>query len=141
MTPKLRLLIVERSVACPTLADSLALSDYETMEAFLAATPIEKDRAQPSIVCSGCENAGMAGVESTAYCARRNRLASFEMTAMPPTNRSTGVGEGVVGVFEKPLDISQSYPSLPPLKKPRRGHGDDDPVFCRTLEISLPTRF
>ena len=145
MNPKLRILIVDDDLRMTrTLADILALSGHEAVEAWSGPDALEKIRTQAfDCVLTDVRMPGMDGVEF------HHQLRQFQpglpvalMTAYASDEIiRQGLEEGVVGVFDKPLDITHLLGFFASLARNRViAIVDDDPAFCRTLGDILRQR-
>jgi len=145
MNPKLRILIVDDDLRMTrTLADILALSGHEAVEAWSGPDALEKIRTQAfDCVLTDVRMPGMDGVEF------HHQLRQFQpglpvalMTAYASDEIiRQGLEEGVVGVFDKPLDMAQLLGFFASLARNRIiAIVDDDPAFCRTLGDILRQR-
>jgi two-component system, NtrC family, response regulator HydG len=145
MNQKLRILIVDDDRRMTrTLADILSLSGYEVAEAWSGPDALEKARAQVfDCVLTDVKMPDMDGVELH----RQLRLAQpglpvILMTAYAADALiSQGLAEGVVGVFDKPLDMNNLLGFFTSLAKNRTVViVDNDPAFCKTLADILQHR-
>jgi len=145
MNPKLRILIVDDDLRMTrTLSDILALSGHEAVEAWSGPDALEKIRTQAfDCVLTDVRMPGMDGVEF------HHQLRQFQpglpvalMTAYASDEIiRQGLEEGVVGVFDKPLDITHLLGFFASLARNRIiAIVDDDPAFCRTLGDILRQR-
>jgi len=145
MNQKLRILIVDDDHRMTrTLADILSLSGHEVVEAWSGPDALEKVRtADFDCVLTDIKMPDMNGVElHRELRAAQPGLPVVLMTAYASDALiRQGLDEGVVGVFDKPLDINQLLGFFTSLAK---NHMvvivDDDPVFCRTLDDVLKIR-
>jgi DNA-binding response OmpR family regulator len=145
MDQKIRILIVDddRHMA-NTLADILTVSGYEAMQAFSGPDALEKVRTLAfDCVLADIKMPDMNGVELH----RQLRLVQPGLPVVLMTAYAAdilirqGLDEGVVGVFDKPLDIKQLLGFFTSLAKNRMiVIVDDDAAFCRTLEDILHQR-
>ena len=145
MDQKLRILIVDDDRRMTrTLADILSISGHEPVEADCGAQALEILRKQEfDCVLTDVKMPDMDGVELH----RRLRLAQPGLPVLLMTAYAAdetirkGLAEGVVGVFDKPLDINNLLAFLTSLAKNRSiVIVDDDPVFCKTLGDILQQR-
>ncbi len=127
-----------------TLADILGISGHQTVEAKSAAQAIDlvsKDRFDCVLT-----DVRMPEIDGTAlYQLLRQKqpgLPVILMTAYAADETiNRGLEEGVVGVFEKPLNISHLLGFFSSLAKNRMvAIVDDDPAFCTTLSDVLQER-
>lgn len=138
MKPKCRILIVDDDKRMTrTLADILNMAGHEAAEASSGQQALELIRAQSfDCVLTDVRMPEMDGVEF------HRQLLQFQpglpvvlMTAYASDEIiRKGLEEGVVGVLDKPLDISQLlsfFSSL--IKNQTIAIVDDDPSFCKTL--------
>lgn len=127
-----------------TLADILTLTGYEVVEAESGAEALQKVAdTRFDCVLSDIKMPEMDGVELH----RRMRemqpgLPVILMTAYAANELiSRGLEDGVVGVFDKPLDINYLLGFFTSLQKNRMiVIVDDDEAFCRTLNDILLLR-
>jgi two-component system response regulator HydG len=145
MNSKLRILIVDDDRRMTrTLADILTISGYEAVEALSGAEAIEKVRTLAfDCVLSDVKMPVMNGVELH----KQLRLAQPGLPVVLMTAYAAddlirqGLDEGVVGVFDKPLDINQILSFFTSLVRQRTVViVDNDPIFCRTLDDILSRR-
>jgi CheY-like chemotaxis protein len=145
MNQNLRILIVDDDQRMTrTLADILSLSGYEVTEAWSGTDALEKVRAAEfDCVLTDIKMPEMNGVELHHQLREAQPgLPVVLMTAYAAEDLiRQGLDEGVVGVFDKPLDINNLLGFFTSLTK----HHmvvivDDDPVFCRTLDDVLKIR-
>lgn len=145
MNPKYRILIVDDDKRMTrTLADILNMAGYEAVEASSGPQALELVRTQPfDCVLTDVRMPEMDGVEF------HHQLRQFQpglpvvlMTAYAADEIiRKGLEEGVVGVLNKPLDISQLLAFFGSLIKHRTiAIVDDDPMFCKTLSDILSQR-
>jgi CheY-like chemotaxis protein len=145
MRPTLRILIVDDDQRMTrTLADILTLAGYEVVEAASGPDALEKIRAQAfDCLLTDVRMPGMDGVElHDRLRQERPGLPVVLMTAYTADETiERGMQQGVVGVFNKPLDIAQLLGFFSSLAK---NHAvaivDDDPAFCKTLGDILRQR-
>lgn len=145
MNPKLRILIVDDDKRVTrTLSDILTLSGYETEEAWSGTDALEKIGAQAfDCILTDVRMPGMNGVEFHHQLRQSQPgLPVVLMTAYASDEIiRQGLENGVVGIFDKPLDITYLLGFFDSLA---RNHiiaiVDDDPVFCRTLSDILHQR-
>jgi two-component system response regulator HydG len=145
MDQNLRILVVDDDRRMTrTLADILALSGYDVAEAGSGPDALEKVRTLVfDCVISDIKMPEMDGVELH----RRLRelqpgLPVVLMTAFAADELiRRGLEDGVVGVFDKPLDINQLLGFFTSLAQHRMiVIVDDDPAFCHTLNNILCQR-
>jgi len=145
MNQNLRILVVDDDRRMTrTLADILVLSGYAVTEAWSGPEALEKVRAQDfDCVLTDIRMPDMDGVELHRQLRQAQPgLPVVLMTAYAANDLiRKGLDEGVAGVFDKPLDISQVLGFFTSLAKSRVVViVDDDPVFCRTLDDILKIR-
>lgn len=145
MNPKLRILIVDDDQRMTrTLADILNLAGHEAIQSASGQQALELIRAHAfDCVLTDVRMPGMDGVEF------HHQIRQFQpglpvvlMTAYASDEIiHRGLEEGAVGVFDKPLDISQLLSFFASLVKHRTiAIVDDDPSFCKTLGDILTQR-
>lgn len=145
MNPKFRILIVDDDKRMTrTLADILNMAGYEAVEASSGTQALELVGGQSfDCVLTDVRMPEMDGVEF------HHQLHQFQpglpvvlMTAYAADEIiRKGLDEGVVGVLDKPLDISQLLAFFGSLSKHRTiAIVDDDPAFCKTLGDILAQR-
>ncbi len=145
MDPKLRILIVDddRRMA-HTLADILNLEGFKVVEVFSGQAALEEAHSQTfDCVLTDVKMPGMNGVELHRQLRQAQPgLPVILMTAYADYETlHLGMEEGVVGVYEKPLDINQLLGFFTSLSKNRTiAIVDDDPVFCKTMGEILQQR-
>jgi len=145
MNPKLRILIVDDdSRMTRTLADIFSIAGYQPVEANSGPQALDLARQQSfDCVLTDVRMPGMDGVELHRQLHQvQPGLPVVLMTAYASDEIiRKGLGEGVVGVFDKPLDISSLLGFFASLA---RQHSivivDDDPDFCKTLGDILHQR-
>jgi two-component system, NtrC family, response regulator HydG len=145
MEPKLRILIVDDDQRMTrTLSDIFSIAGHRPVEANSGLQALELARAQPfDCVLTDVRMPGMDGVELHRQLRQiQPGLPVVLMTAYASDEIiRKGLAEGVVGVFDKPLDISSMLGFFVSLAKQ---HSvvvvDDDPDFCRTLADILQQR-
>jgi len=145
MKPKLRILIVDDDQRMThTLADILAVSGYDAVEAGSALQALEKVR-QGSFDCvlTDIRMPQMDGVTfHQAISKEQPGLPVILMTAYAADDLiQQGLEAGVVGVLDKPINIVQLLGFFSTLAKNRMvAIVDDDPEFCKTLGKILHKR-
>jgi two-component system response regulator HydG len=145
MNPKLRILIVDDDLRMTrTLFDILTMSGHEAVEAWSGLEALEKIRTQKfDFVLTDVRMPGMNGVEFHQQLRQSHPgLPVALMTAYASDEIiRQGLEDGVVGIFDKPLDITYLLGFFDSLA---RNHiiaiVDDDPLFCRTLSDILRQR-
>ncbi len=145
MDQELRLLIVDDDQCMThTLSDILSMTGHKTVEANSGAQALELAGTQAfDCVLTDVRMPGMDGVELHRQLRRSEPgLPVVLMTAYAADEIiRNGLEEDVVGVFDKPLDISNM---LGFFKSLARHHSivvvDDDPDFCKTLADILRQR-
>jgi two-component system, NtrC family, response regulator HydG len=145
MDQKLRILIVDDDQRMTrTLADIFSTTGHQPVEANSGTEALEKARAQPfDCVLTDVRMPGMDGVELQRQL--RQTLPGLPVMLMTAYASDEiirrGLDEGVVGVFDKPLDISSLLGFFTSLAK---HHTvvivDDDPDFGKTLADILQLR-
>lgn len=138
MNPNYRILIVDDDKRMThTLADILNMAGYEAVEASSGPQALELVRAQAfDCVLTDVRMPEMDGVEFHHLLRQfQPGLPVVLMTAYAADEIiRKGLEEGVVGVLDKPLDISQLLAFFGSLIKRRMiAIVDDDPAFCKTL--------
>jgi two-component system, NtrC family, response regulator HydG len=138
MEPKLRILIVDDDLRMTrTLSDILFLAGHTAVEASSGPEALAKIRAQAfDCVLTDVRMPGMDGVEFHRQLHQSQPgLPVILMTAYAADEIiRQGLDEGVVGVFDKPLDITHLLGFFASLARNRIiAIVDDDPNFCRTL--------
>jgi CheY-like chemotaxis protein len=127
-----------------TLADILNMAGYEAVEASSASQALELVRTQSfDCVLTDVRMPGMDGVEFHRQLRQTQPgLPVVLMTAYAADEIiRKGLEEGVVGVLDKPLDISQLLAFFGSLIRHRMiAIVDDDPAFCKTLGEILVQR-
>ncbi len=145
MNQKLRILIVDDDRRMThTLADILSMAGHTAVEAASGPEALVKVRTQTfDCVLTDVRMPGMDGVELH----RQLHLAQPGLPVMLMTAYAAdeiirqGLDEGVVGVFDKPLDISHLLDFFASLAKGRTiTIVDNDPAFCKTLGDILQQR-
>jgi CheY-like chemotaxis protein len=145
MNTKLKILIVDDDKRMTrTLSDILTLSGYEVVEAWSGLEALEKTKQQIfDCVLTDIKMGNMDGVELH----RKLRLAQPGLPVVLMTAHaadsliSQGLQDGVVGVFNKPLDIQTMLGFFSSLNKNNLvAIVDDDPIFCQTLGNILQHR-
>jgi CheY-like chemotaxis protein len=127
-----------------TLSDIFSMAGHKPVEATSGAQALELARTQPfDCVLTDVRMPGMDGVELH----RQLRLAQPGLPVMLMTAYASdetirkGLDEGVVGVFDKLLDINQLLGFFASLARSRSiVIVDDDPNFCQTLGDILQQR-
>jgi two-component system response regulator HydG len=146
MIQDLRILIVDDDRRMTrTLADILSLSGYEAVEAYSGYDALAKIRNMLfDCVITDIRMPGMNGIELHQQMRRAQPgLPVLLMTAYAAdrTYPSEPGDDGVVGVFDKPLDVNQLLAFLSSLAKNRTVViVDDDSDFCQTLGDILTRR-
>jgi DNA-binding NtrC family response regulator len=143
--PKLKILIVDDDQRMThTLADILAVSGYDTIEAGSALEAIEKIRQESfDCVLTDIRMPQMDGVTfQQAVSKEQPGLPVILMTAYAADDLiQQGMEAGIVGVLEKPINIVQMLGFFSTLARNRTvAIVDDDPVFCATLGDILRKR-
>ena len=145
MKKKLRILIVDDDRRMTrTLADILSISGHTAVVANTGVEALEKARTQIfDCVLTDVRMPEMDGVEFH----RQLRLIQPGLPVVLMTAYAAdetirkGLAEGVVGVFDKPLDINNLLGFLTSLAKNCTiVIVDDDPAFCKTLGDILHQR-
>ncbi len=145
MGPKLRILIVDDDRRMTrTLADIFSVVGHESVEATSGAQALELARTQTfDCVLTDVRMPEMDGVELH----RQLHLAQPGLPVMLMTAYAAdeiirkGLDEGVVGVFDKPLDVNYLLGFFASLARSRSiVIVDDDPDFCKTLGEILQQR-
>jgi CheY-like chemotaxis protein len=145
MNPKLRILIVDDDQRMThTLADILSISGYETVEATSGSDALILIQSQGfDCVLTDIKMPGMDGLELFHQLHQAQPgLPVVLMTAYTSQDIiRRGLEEGVIGLFEKPLDINYVLGFFSSLAKYRMiAIVDDDPDFCNTLGSILQSR-
>lgn len=145
MNQNLRILIVDDDYRMTrTLADILSLSGHEVTEAGSGPDALEKVRALSfDCVLTDIKMPEMNGVELHRQLREAQPgLPVVLMTAYASDDLiRLGLDEGVVGVFDKPLNINHLLGFFSSLAKNRMVViVDDDPEFCKTLDNILKIR-
>ena len=145
MNQKFRILIVDDDKHMTrTLADILNLAGYEAVEAASGPQALELTRTQAfDCVLTDVRMPDMNGVEFHHQLRQlQPGLPVILMTAYAADEIiRKGLEEGVVGVLDKPLDISQLLSFFGSLVKHRTiAVVDDDIAFCKTLGDILTQR-
>ena len=145
MGQKLRILIVDDDERMTrTLADIFSIAGHQPVEANSGPQALELARSQPfDCVLTDVRMPGMDGVELHHQLHQiQPGLPVVLMTAYASDEIiRKGLGEGVVGVFDKPLDISSLLGFFTSLARQRSiVIVDDDPDFCKTLADILKQR-
>ena len=145
MDQKLRILIVDDDQRMTrTLVDIFSIAGHKPVEANSGPQALELARSQAfDCVLTDVRMPGMDGVEL-------HRQLHQVQPGLPVVLMSAyasdeiirkGLAEGVVGIFDKPLDISTMLGFFTSLAKGRSiVVVDDDPDFCRTLANILQQR-
>jgi two-component system response regulator HydG len=145
MNPQLCILVVDddRSMT-RTLADILTMAGHEVVEAWSGAEALEKAQKKHfNCVVTDFRMEGMNGVELHQKLRQvQPGLPVVLITAYAADVLvHRGLDEGVVGVFDKPLEINNLLGFLASLAKNRVvAIVDDDPAFCKTLADVLRLR-
>jgi two-component system, NtrC family, response regulator HydG len=142
MSGKLRVLIVDDDRRLThTLADILTVSGYRPFEAWSAEQALEMVSSEVfDCILSDIRMPGLSGVELHREVRRiLPGVPVLLMTAYAADYHiSQGLEEGVIGVLDKPLDISLLLDLLSSLNRMRAvAVVDDDPDFCRTVDDIL----
>jgi len=142
---KLRILIVDDDQRMTrTLADIFSIAGHQPTEANSGPQALELARAQAfDCVLTDVRMPGMDGVELHHQLHEiQPGLPVVLMTAYASDEIiHKGLSEGVVGVFDKPLDISNMLGFFTSLARQRSiVIVDDDPDFCKTLADILRQR-
>jgi len=145
MNQNLRILIVDDDHRMTrTLADILSMAGHTAVEASSGPQALAKIRTQAfDCVLTDVRMPDMDGVELH----RQLRLAQPGLPVMLMTAFAAdeiirqGLEDGVVGVFDKPLDINHLLGFFTSLAKNRTiTIVDNDPAFCKTLGDILQQR-
>jgi DNA-binding NtrC family response regulator len=127
-----------------TLVDILNMSGHDAVEAWSGPDALEKIRTnQFDCVITDIKMPEMNGVELHQHLREAQPgLPVLLMTAFAAEKLiHQGLDDGVVGVFDKPLDINHLLGFFTSLAKNRLiVIVDDDPDFCRTLNDILYKR-
>lgn len=127
-----------------TLADILTMAGHTIVEASSGQEALAKIHTQNfDCVLTDVRMPGMDGVEfHHQLCQSHPGLPVILMTAYASDEIiNKGLDEGVVGVFDKPLDINHMLGFFASLAKHRAiTIVDNDPTFCRTLSDILQQR-
>ena len=145
MGQKLRILIVDDDERMTrTLADIFSIAGHQPVEANSGPQALELARSQPfDCVLTDVRMPGMDGVELHRQLQQTlPGLPVMLMTAYASDEIiRKGLSEGVVGVFDKPLDISSLLGFFSSLARQRFiVIVDDDPDFSKTLASILQQR-
>ena len=145
MDQKLRILIVDDDQRMTrTLSDIFSMTGSQPVEANSGPQALELARTQPfDCVLTDVRMPGMDGVELHRQLRQvQPGLPVVLMTAYASDEIiRKGLAEGVVGVFDKPLDISSLLGFFTSLAKQRSiVVVDNDPDFCKTLGDILQQR-
>jgi two-component system, NtrC family, response regulator HydG len=145
MNQKLRILIVDDDTRMTrTLADIFSIAGHQPVEANSGPQALDLARQQPfDCVLTDVRMPGMDGVELHRQLHQvQPGLPVVLMTAYASDEIiRKGLAEGVVGVFDKPLDISSLLGFFASLAHQRSiVIVDDDPDFCKTLGDILHQR-
>jgi two-component system response regulator HydG len=145
MNQKLRILVVDDDQRMTrTLTDILNMAGYEAVESTSGADALEKVRAGAfDCVLTDVRMPGMDGVEFHRQLRQSHPgLPVLLMTAYAANEViRQGLEDGIVGVFDKPLNIAHLLGFFDSLSKHRIiAIVDDDPAFCRTLGDILRQR-
>jgi two-component system response regulator HydG len=145
MKTKIRVLIVDDDQnMAHTLADILAISGYEPLEANSPEEALKIVTEKPvDCVLTDVRMAGMNGVELFEEIHKINAaLPVVLMTAYAADDLIRhGLKRGAMGVLTKPLEINQLLGFLTILSNEHCiAVVDDDPAFCKTLAEILNRR-
>lgn len=145
MKDKLQILIVDDDRRMTrTLADIFSISGHEVMEAYSGPEALELVQTTSfDCVLTDVKMPGMDGVEFHNQLRQvRPGLPVILMTAYAANELiQKGLDEGIVGVFDKPLDINNLLAFFTSLAKHRSiVIVDNDTNFCRTLDDILSHR-
>ncbi|HVM71551.1 MAG TPA: response regulator [Anaerolineales bacterium] len=145
MDPKLRILIVDDDQRMTrTLADIFSIAGHQPVEANSGLQALELARAQSlDCVLTDVRMPGMDGVDLyRQLCQIQPGLPVVLMTAYASDAIiRKGLDEGVIGVFDKPLNIGGMLEFFSLLAKSQTiAIVDDDPTFCKTLGDILQQR-
>jgi two-component system, NtrC family, response regulator HydG len=145
MNQKLRILIVDDDTRMTrTLADIFSIAGHQPVEANSGPQALDLARQQSfDCVLTDVRMPGMDGVELHRQLHQvQPGLPVVLMTAYASDEIiRKGLAEGVVGVFDKPLDISSLLGFFTSLARQRSiVIVDDDPDFCKTLGDILHQR-
>ncbi len=145
MNQKLRILIVDDDTRMTrTLADIFSIAGHQPVEANSGPQALDLARQQSfDCVLTDVRMPGMDGVELHRQLHQvQPGLPVVLMTAYASDEIiRKGLAEGVVGVFDKPLDISSLLGFFASLARQRSiVIVDDDPDFCKTLGDILHQR-
>ena len=127
-----------------TLADILILAGYEPVQAWSANQALELARSRDfDCVLTDIRMPGMSGVEFFVELHKElPGLPVVLMTAYASEDLiQKGLQQGVIGLFEKPINITQMLGFFSSLAKNNTvAIVDDDPHFCQTLGEILKKR-
>ena len=145
MKTKLSILIVDDDHRMTrTLSDIFAMEGYETVEAWSGAEALKAIEANDfDCVLTDVRMPGMNGVEFHRELKQaKPGLPVILMTAYAADEIiRSGLEEGVIGVFDKPLDMAHLLGFFKSLEKQHViAIVDDDPTFCSTLGAVLERR-
>jgi CheY-like chemotaxis protein len=145
MNQKMQILVVDDDLRmADTLADILALHDYDSVKASSAQEAIEKvKQVLFDCVITDIRMPGMNGVELFHQLRQHQPgLPILFMTAFAADDLiQQGLESGAVGVLNKPLDIHHLLRFLAALAQEHIiTVVDDDPDFCSTLADILNRR-
>lgn len=145
MKDKLNILLVDDDKRMTsTLADILILAGYEPVQAWTANQALELARSGNfDCVLTDIRMPGMSGVEFFVELHKElPGLPVVLMTAYAAEDLiQKGLQEGVIGLFEKPINITQMLGFFSSLAKNNTvAIVDDDSHFCQTLGDILKKR-
>jgi two-component system response regulator HydG len=145
MNTKLRILIVDDDRRMTrTLADILTMVGHEAVETWSGPEALEKVRTQAfDCVLTDVRMPEMDGVELSQQLRQvQPGLPVVLMTAYAADEIiRKGLEDGIVGVFDKPVNMNQLLGFFTSLAKKRAiAIVDDDPAFCKTLGDILTQR-
>jgi len=145
MDPKLRILVVDDDQRMTrTLADIFSIAGHQPVEANSGPQALEIARAQSlDCVLTDVRMPGMDGVDLYRQLVQiQPGLPVVLMTAYASDAIiRNGLDEGIIGVFDKPLDIGSMLEFFSLLAKSQAiAIVDDDPDFCKTLGDILRQR-
>ncbi|HVM73054.1 MAG TPA: response regulator [Anaerolineales bacterium] len=145
MEPKLHILIVDDDQRMTrTLADIFSIAGHTPVEANSGAKALELARSQAfDCILTDVRMPGMDGVE--LYHQLRQIQPGLPVILMSAyasdATIQKGMEEGIVGIFDKPLDINGMLGFFSSLAKSRSiVIVDDDENFCKTLGDILQQR-
>ena len=145
MNPKLNILVIDDDQRMThTLRDILTISGHEVICADSAKIGIEiLEKQKFDCVLTDVKMPEMDGVSFFSILHKKQPgVPVVLMTAYAADEViNQGLEEGIIGVLNKPLDISHLLDFFSTLAKHRTvAIVDDDPVFCKTLEDILNKR-